>query len=104
MYELRTYTATEGNRDALAARFRDETIALFTEYHISTVGFWLDAMDENKLHYLVKHEQGEPAENWQRFVADPRWSDLKARTEADGTLTARMESIFLEATDFSGLQ
>lgn len=104
MFELRTYTATEGNREALSARFRDETIALFTEHNITTIGFWLDAQDQNKLHYLVKHEQGTPAENWKRFVADPRWTELKARTEADGPLTAAMESIFLEATDFSALQ
>lgn len=104
MFELRTYTATAGNRDALAARFRDETIQLFTQYNISTIGFWLDAQDANKLHYLVKHETGTPAENWQRFVADPRWTELKARTESAGPLTASMESIFLEATEFSGLQ
>ncbi|MFC0582221.1 NIPSNAP family protein [Micrococcoides hystricis] len=103
MFELRTYTATDGNRETLVNRFRDETIALFTEHNITTVGFWVDATDENKLHYLVKHE-GDPRQNWSNFVADERWTELKARTEADGPLTADMSSIFLEPTEFSGLK
>ena len=103
MFELRTYTAAEGKFDQLVERFKTDTIALFDEHNIETVGFWTDAQDENKLHYLVKHH-GKPRDNWTNFVNDLRWAALLERTEQDGKLAVNMESVFMKATDFSKLQ
>jgi hypothetical protein len=40
VFELRTYTATPGNIDALHARFRDHTLKLFEKHHMTLIGFW----------------------------------------------------------------
>ncbi len=35
VFEIRTYTAAEGKLDALQARFRHHTVALFTKHDMS---------------------------------------------------------------------
>jgi hypothetical protein len=40
VYELRTYTATEGKLDAVNARFRDHTRRIFERHNIKSVGYW----------------------------------------------------------------
>src|SRR6516225_5291348 len=40
VYELRMYHAKEGKMDALVARFRDHTEALFQRHNMRSVGYW----------------------------------------------------------------
>src|SRR6185369_987796 len=40
-FELRTYTTLPGKLDALNARFRDHTNALFAKHGMKIVGFWV---------------------------------------------------------------
>ena len=40
-FELRTYYAAPGKFEALHARFRDHTCALFKKHGMEIVGFWI---------------------------------------------------------------
>ena len=109
VFELRTYTASAGKLDALNTRFRTHTIALFKKHGIDVVGFWMpldkDTGAGEKLVYMLAHPSRAEAEaSWKAFRADPEWVKVKADSEKDGVLAAKVESVFLEPTDYSPLK
>ena len=109
VFELRTYTASPGKLDALNARFRDHTIALFKKHGMEVVGFWepidKEAGAGEKLIYLLAHPSREAAQaNWKAFREDPEWVKVKAESEAGGVLTSKIESVYLAGTDYSPLK
>jgi len=105
VYELRIYHANEGKLDALLARFRDHTMALFEKHHIKNVAYWLPTDDPLKgktLVYMLAHPSREAATtNWQSFRDDPEWQRVKSQSEANGPLVEKVDSTFLALTDFS---
>ena len=115
LFELRTYTASAGNLDALNARFRDHTVALFTRHGISQLGYWTPRQGQkgadNTLLYILSHKSEDAAKaSFAAFRADPDWIQAKEASEkkAGGPLTeggmAGVKSVFLKATDYSPLK
>ena len=108
VFEIRTYTAAEGKLDALHARFRDHTLALFAKHDMTSVGYFKpqDApLKENTLIYILAHPSREAAaKNWQAFHDDPEWQQVKAASEAQGPLTTKIESVFADPTDYSPMK
>ena len=108
VYELRTYTCVDGKLEQVEAIFRETAIPLFKEHHIESLGYWIPQDPKsghaNTLIYIVSHPSREQAKkNWGEFHADPRW--VKAM---DGIPTSsiiqRVQSIFMDPTDFSALK
>ena len=108
VFEMRTYYAAPGKMDALHARFRDHTNKLFVKHGMTLIGYWspLDAKDaEQKMVYILAYPSKEAAaKSWQAFQADDDWKAAKAASEKDGKLVAKVESIFLKATDYSPIK
>ena len=108
VFELRTYTANEGKLDALQSRFRDHTAKLFEKHGIRNIGYWTprDApLAQNTLIYIVAHESPDAAKaSWAAFRADPDWLKARTASEVDGKLAAKVESIYLNPTDFSPMK
>ncbi len=108
VYEIRTYTTPPGKLEALKSRFRDHTIKVFNKYDMKSIGYWVpqDApLKENTLIYILSHESREAAaKSWASFRADPEWVKAKADSEKDGPLTTKVESVFVDPTDFSALK
>ena len=108
-FEMRTYYAAPGKLEALNARFRDHTCALFKKHGMEIVGFWIP-MDkeqgaENKLVYILAHKSREAAKkSFADFGKDPEWQKARAESEATGKLVEKVESVFLSATDYSPLK
>ena len=108
-FEMRTYYAAPGKLEALNARFRDHTCALFKKHGMEIVGFWIP-MDkeqgaENKLVYILAHKSREAAKkSFADFGKDPEWQKARAESEANGKLVEKVESVFLSATDYSPLK
>jgi hypothetical protein len=103
VYEMRTYYAPEGRLDDLHARFRIHTVKLFEKHGITNIGYWtpIDNKD-NKLVYILAFPSREAARKaWAAFGADPAWKDVKKKTEANGPIVAKVESVFLKTTDYS---
>ncbi|MFD0894974.1 NIPSNAP family protein [Luteolibacter ambystomatis] len=103
LYELRTYHAEPGKLDALNARFRDHTLALFTKHGMTNVGYWTPKDNpDNLLIYLLSFPDKESRDKaWKEFGADPDWKAAQTASEANGKLVGKIESRLLTPTDFS---
>jgi NIPSNAP len=108
VFELRTYHVAPGKLDALLARFRDHTTALFTRHGMTQFGYWvpMEAKDGagETLVYILAHKSVEAAGmSFNDFRADPEWIKVKAESEANGPLTVKdgIKSLFMAPTDFS---
>jgi hypothetical protein len=108
VFEMRTYYAPAGKMKALHSRFRDHTVALFKKHGIGIVGFWspIDAKEaDKKMVYLLSYPSKEAADkSWDAFRKDPDWVKAKAESEKDGSLVEKIESVFLNPTDYSPLK
>ena len=108
-FELRTYTAPPGKLQALHARFRDHTNALFTKHGMTMVGYWVPSDDDkgaaNTLIYLLAFpSRGARDKAWEAFRSDPAWTAARTASEVDGKLTEKVESLLLTATDYSPMK
>jgi hypothetical protein len=109
VFELRTYHAPPGKLDALHARFRDHSIALFERHGMQVVGFWVPT-DANQgsadtLVYILAHKSRAAADaSWAAFRADPEWVRVKAESEKGGSLTTKVDSVFMSPTDYSPMK
>jgi len=108
VYELRTYTCYEGKLDALKARFRDHTIAIFNRHGMESIGYWVPedpARSKNTLIYILAHPSREAAtQHWQEFRNDPEWKKVAAESDANGKIVEHVDSVFMDPTDFSALK
>ena len=105
VFELRVYHANEGKLDDLLARFRNHTLTIFKRHGLESVAYWTPTDDPLKgktLVYMLKHPSREAATaNWAAFHDDPEWKSVSAASEVNGKLVDKVESTFLELTDFS---
>jgi hypothetical protein len=105
VFEMRTYYAAPGKMEALHARFRDHTCKLFQKHGMTLIGFWspIDPKEaQNKMVYILAFPSKEAAEkSWKAFQDDPDWKAAKAASEKDGKLVDKVESVFLNPTDYS---
>jgi hypothetical protein len=108
VFELRTYTSPEGRLGDLLARFRNDTLRIFEKHGMENVGYWVPAdapASANTLIYILAHDSREAAtKSWADFQADPEWRAVRERTQANGPIVSKVESVFLESTDFSPLK
>lgn len=105
VFELRTYTAEDGKLPALLAMFRNHVTSLLEKHGMTHVGYWVpqdSPESSNTLIYIVSHDGREAAQDsWAAFRADPEWQRVAEESQADGPIVANIESVFIEATDFS---
>jgi hypothetical protein len=108
VFELRTYTAPEGKLPNLLARFRDHTLEIFERHGMHNVGYWVpqDApASSNTLIYVIAHDSRDAAtKSWDAFRNDPEWKKVSAESQVDGPIVSKVESVFMNAADFSPIQ
>ena len=109
VYELRIYTANEGKLEALKARFRDHTAALFKKHHLDVIAYWVPESDDPKSKdtfiYIVAHKsRAEAAQNWKAFDTDPEWVKVKAESEKGGPLVKKYDTTFMDALPYSAMK
>ena len=108
VFELRSYTTPAGQLPALHRRFRDHTMELFARHGMTNVGYWTpqdSARHENTLVYMLAYPSRQAArDSWAAFSADPEWQRVRAESEANGKIVEKVESVFLDATDFSPMK
>jgi hypothetical protein len=112
--EMRTYTASKGNLDALNARFRDHTLKLFEKHGMTNLWYFTLMKDQKgadeRLIYFLAHKSIDAAKaSFDAFRKDPDW--VKARKDSEdkagGPLTIKdggVKSEFLKPTDYSPLK
>jgi hypothetical protein len=103
VYELRTYYCNPGKLEALEARFRDHTAKLFEKHGMTNIGYWVpvENPDNRFIYILAFPSRKAQIESWKAFMADPEWRKARKETEAHGSLVSRLESVTMEATDYS---
>jgi hypothetical protein len=103
VYEMRVYYAAEGKLEALHTRFRDHTLKLFEKHGMTNLGYFTPVENsERRLIYFLAYPSREAREaSWKSFMADADWQKAYKASEVDGKLVAKIESRFLQATDYS---
>jgi hypothetical protein len=108
VFELRTYTAAPGKLEELHARFRTHTMRIFERHGMTNIGYWTpkdSPLAANTIIYVLSHESRDAAKkSWAAFGADPEWQRVKAASEAQGPIVSKVESMFLDATDYSPIK
>jgi NIPSNAP len=108
VFELRTYYANPGKMEALHARFRDHTNKLFVKHGMTLIGYWnpTDAKQaQEKLIYILAYPTKEAAaKSWKDFQNDPDWKAARAKSEEKGALVAKVESVYMNPTDYSPIK
>lgn len=109
-FELRTYTAPPGKLPNLMTRFRNHSRKLLRRHGMENIAYWLTDEKEGtqpRLIYMLAHPgEAEGKQHWDEFRKDKRWIKVKAdsETEAGGSLTTKVESLYLKPTDYSPMQ
>jgi hypothetical protein len=108
-FELRTYTAAPGKLKDLHARFRNHTTKLFEKHGMTNIGYWevipKDGGEPNTLTYILAHNSKEAGEkSFKEFRENPKWIEVKKASEANGSLTEKVESVFMKPTDYSTIK
>jgi NIPSNAP len=105
VFEMRTYYAAPGKMEALHARFRNHTNKLFVKHGMDLIGFWSPTdpkQAEEKMIYILAFPSQEAAKkSWDAFRQDPVWQAAKASTEKEGKLVDKVESVYMNPTDYS---
>jgi hypothetical protein len=108
VFEIRTYYAHPGKMKALHARFRDHTVQIFKKHGMTSIGYWSPADPveaEKNLIYILAFPSREAAKkSWDDFRADPEWKKVRAESEVNGPLVAKVESVYLNPTDYSAIK
>jgi hypothetical protein len=106
VYELRTYYTNQGKLDDLNRRFRDLTLRIFKKHNMTVVGFWTPQDEKDgkgdTLIYLLSFPSREAAKaSWRAFGEDPEWKKGYEESHKNGPLVKKVESVFLDPTDYS---
>jgi hypothetical protein len=109
VFELRTYTANPGRMDALHKRFREHTCELFKKHGMELIGFWTPQDDDkgkgSKLIYLLAFPSRDAAaKSWKAFGDDPEWKRVYAESHKDGVIVGKVESVYMDPTDYSAMK
>ncbi len=102
-YEMRIYYCEAGKLPDLLTRFRNHTTKLFEKHGMTNVGYWVPISNEqNALYYVLSYPSKEARDaSWKAFGADPEWKTVREKSEENGKIVAKVESIFMNLTDFS---
>jgi hypothetical protein len=105
VYELRTYHTLPGKLDDLITRFRDHTTRLFEKHGMTNIGYWVPADQPNTLIYILSYPDRDAAKaSWAAFQKDPDWVKARTASEANGKIVEKVDSVYMNPTDFSKLK
>jgi hypothetical protein len=106
IYELRIYESVPGKLPALNDRFAKHTLGFFKKHGIHVVGFWTeDIGTSNQLVYMLGFDSlADREKKWTAFQADPGWNQVRAESEKNGPINARVRNMILRPTNYSPMQ
>ena len=103
LYELRIYEIPPGKLDDILSRFANHTMSIFKRYDIEVVGFWQEVVGRNdRIVYITRFVDAADRETkWAALQGDAEWQRVRAETESNGPIVARVINSFLKPVDFS---
>lgn len=107
IYELRTYTVAPGKVNEVIDELRHAAEG-FERHGVTNVGYWVPSdppHSETTVIYMLKFDtREERAQKFEDFRTDPEWRRVFEEYNKDGRIVANVDSLMLEATDYSPLQ
>lgn len=107
IYEMRVYEAAPGRLPDIIRRFETRTLAIFHKHGIRQAGFFTTLVGEHSQHltyFLAWGSLAEREKKWGAFAADPEWLAVRAETEKNGPIVARVSNQMLAPTSFSSVK
>lgn len=104
IYDLKTYTATNGNYAALLTRFSEKTLPIFHRLGINVIHCWESKVVPNTFYYLTEYDDAIAYKaSWDAFANDSEWVQIKGESEklAGGPLLASQSSVTFHSLPFS---
>ncbi len=108
VFELRVYHTVPGKAHALQAEFREKVSKWFVKHDLQAVGYWapVDApASDNAFIYILAHPNREEAKkHWAAFVADPAFQEMIKSQQGDAKVVEKVDSTYMDPTDFSPMK
>jgi hypothetical protein len=108
VFELRIYHTVPGKTSALQSEFREKVSKWFAKHDLQAVGYWapVDApASDNTFIYILAHpSRDEAKKHWAAFQADPAFQEMIKSQQGDAKLVEKVDSTYMEPTDFSPLK
>jgi hypothetical protein len=75
---------------------------------MTNIAYWVpqdSPAHENTLIYVIAHASRDAAKkSWDEFRNDPEWQKVQKDSEANGKIVNKVESVFMDAADFSPMK
>jgi hypothetical protein len=75
---------------------------------MKSVGYWVPADEPRSgdtLIYILQHDSREAAKkSWDAFRQDTEWKGIATESQKDGPIVSKVESVFMNATDYSAVK
>ena len=108
LLEIRTYTVAPGQLPLLHKRFREHTMQLFEKHGMTNVVYLTPAdtaLSQTTLVYMLAYPTREAATKaWADFRNDPEWKQVTAASDREGLKVLKVQSMFVNPTDFSPMK
>ena len=108
VFEIRTYHTFPGRLDALNKRFREHTMKMFEKHGMTNVGVLGAAGQSRPRHDTdlrdFARQPGSGQSQLGGVLAEPEWKKVSEASQVDGKIVERIESVFMDATDYSPIR
>jgi hypothetical protein len=109
VFELRTYHTNPGKLADLHRRSREHLVRYLKKHGADVIGFWTPQDAEkgkaDTLVYMLAFPSREAAKaSWKALAADPGWKKAFEESHRNGVVVHKVESVFLDPTDYSPLR
>jgi hypothetical protein len=107
IYEMRVYHAVPGRLPDLLKRFDTYTLKIWEKHGIKQAGFFTTLIGENnqQLVYFLQWESlADREKKWGAFMVDQEWLAVRAETEKNGQIVAKVINQMLAPTSFSSVK
>ena len=107
IYEMRVYHAVPGRLPDLLKRFENHTLKIWEKHGIKQAGFFTTLIGETnqQLVYFLQWESlADRERRWGAFMVDQEWLGVRAETEKNGQIVAKVINQILAPTSFSSVK
>ena len=107
IYEMRVYHCVPGKLPALLNRFESKTLGIWAKHGIRQAGFFTTVVGETNqqlVYFLAWDSLAEREKKWGAFMVDQEWLAVRAETEKDGQIVAKVVNQLLAPTAFSSVK
>ena len=105
--EMRVYRCIPGRLPALLKRFDTLTLKLWDKHGIKQAGFFTTLIGETNqqlVYFLAWDSLAEREKKWGAFMVDKEWLGVRAETEKNGQIVAKVINQMLAPTAFSSVK